>query len=142
MSELPPVPRVRARAYAALPGHLRAMLVKIDLYVQAGMMSKRARERAAKLRRQAGSAAHMPQPMPDSELPLRIEAVLSQTAQSARSTEPMPLKQVVSLMELINQPILPAELLRVSEEELLAIHQGLRRFANICADAGSTGIKL
>ncbi|MFJ7127909.1 hypothetical protein [Streptomyces sp. NPDC098101] len=83
------------------------------------------------------------QPTPDDGSLLRVDAIPPQAARSvdAQTAQPMSqLTELVHLGELAGRPIMLHELLQLSEEELLSMYRGLRRFVDVTT--GAKGIKL
>ncbi|WP_156301902.1 hypothetical protein [Streptomyces sp. e14] len=84
------------------------------------------------------------QSTPDSGSLLRGDVIPSQTDRSAGAQSAQPASQLTELAhlgELAGQPIMLHELLQLSEEELLSMYRGLRRFVDVTTGAGSSGIK-
>ncbi|MFJ7052193.1 hypothetical protein ACIQU7_10790 [Streptomyces albidoflavus] len=82
--------------------------------------------------------------MPDGGYILRGDAVPPQTTRSAGTQSTQPTSQLTELAhlgELASQPIMLHELLQLSEEELLSMYRGLRRFIDVTAGAKGSSTK-
>ncbi|MFD3951413.1 hypothetical protein ACFWRC_15485 [Streptomyces albidoflavus] len=81
---------------------------------------------------------------PDGGYILRGDAVPPQTTRSAGTQSTQTTSQLTELAhlgELASQPIMLHELLQLSEEELLSMYRGLRRFIDVTAGAKGSSTK-
>ncbi|MGW4890184.1 hypothetical protein [Streptomyces murinus] len=92
-----------------------------------------------------GGHAPDAQPKSDGGSPLRSDVIPPQAARSADTQSVQPRSQLTELAhlgELASQPINLHDLLRLSEEELLSMYRGLRRFVDFAAGTRDSGINL
>ncbi|MGW5103505.1 hypothetical protein [Streptomyces sp. NPDC004100] len=83
-------------------------------------------------------------PTQDGGSTLRGDAIPPQTPRSAGAPSAQPTSQLTELAhlgDLAGQPIMLHELLRLSEEELLSMYRGLRRFIDVSAGARDSSLR-